>query len=401
MRVLTVGNMYPPLSLGGYELIWESAVEHLRASGHKVEVLTTRHGVEEAGAEVDEPYVHRELDWYWRDHAYPRLSPLERLGIERRNAAALRRRLRDLDPDVVCWWSMGGMSLSMIEAARRDGRRAAAVLCDEWLSYAPHVDGWTRMFEGRPLAARLAALATRIPTRVELAGVGPCLFLSGTLRERAPAGLELDEAEVCRRGIDRELFSPRPAGEWSWGLAYVGRIDPRKGIDTAILAMSMLPDQTTLDVVGGGDESHLSELRSLAEREGVGERVRFRRLPREELPDAYGAADALLFPVRWPEPWGLVPLEAMATGTPVVATGTGGSGEYLAHEENCLLFAPADDPRALADAVRRLEAEPALRTRLRAGGLETSGRFSEREFNEAVERLVEQAAKGSTPGAGS
>jgi glycogen(starch) synthase len=401
MRILTVGNMFPPLSLGGYELIWESAVEHLRASGHEVAVLTTRHGVEEAGGEADDTHVHRELDWYWRDHAYPRLSPLERLGIELRNAAALRRHLRVLDPDVVCWWSMGGMSLSLIEVARRDGRPAAAVLCDEWLSYAPHVDGWTRMFAARPRAARLAALATGIPTAVDLADVGPCLFLSRALLERAPAGLALEHTEVCRRGVDRELFTPRPARNWSWSLAYVGRIDPRKGIDTAILAMTMLPAQATLDVVGGGDEDHLSELRSLAKREGVGDRVRFRCLPRERVPDAYGAADAVLFPVRWQEPWGLVPLEAMATGTPVVATGTGGSGEYLDDGENCLLFAPTDDPGALAGAVRRLESEPELRARLRARGLETSGRFSEEEFNEAVARLVERAAGGPPTGAGS
>ena len=54
----------------------------------------------------------------------------------------------------------------------------------------------------------------------------------------------------------------------------------------------------------------------------------------------------VVFPVRWEEPWGLVPIEAMARGRPVVATGRGGSGEYLRDGENCVLFEADDAERA-------------------------------------------------------
>ena len=57
--------------------------------------------------------------------------------------------------------------------------------------------------------------------------------------------------------------------------------------------------------------------------------------PRAELRDVYAAADVVVFPVQWNEPWGLVPLEAMSVGRPVVASGTGGSAEYLRDGENC------------------------------------------------------------------
>ena len=50
---------------------------------------------------------------------------------------------------------------------------------------------------------------------------------------------------------------------------------------------------------------------------------------REELPAAYRAADVFVFPSTWSEPFGLVPIEAMACGVPVVGSGTGGSGEFL------------------------------------------------------------------------
>jgi glycosyltransferase involved in cell wall biosynthesis len=100
-----------------------------------------------------------------------------------------------------------------------------------------------------------------------------------------------------------------------------------------------------------------------------------------------------VFPVRWQEPWGLVPLEAMARGRPVVATGRGGSAEYLRDGENCVLF-EADDPAALAAAVRRLASDSQLRIRLREDGLATAPSYTEPLFNEAVERALQDETTG-------
>ena len=112
----------------------------------------------------------------------------------------------------------------------------------------------------------------------------------------------------------------------------------------------------------------------------------------EKLPgDCRAAADAILFPVTWNEPWGLVPLEAMATGRPVIATGTGGSGEYLRDGENALLVPPGD-AGALAEAVKRLAADPDLRAHLRAGGLTTARRYSQAAFEDRVIAVLERAA---------
>src|SRR3954451_4049741 len=171
MRVLTVGNMYPPLHDGGYELVWRDAVEDLRGRGHEVRVLTTEHRAAEPRPAEDA--VFRELRWYWRDHEFPRLSPARRLRLERHNAAVLDRHLRDLDPDVVGWWSMGGMSLGLIERARRAGRPAVAAVCDDWTLYGPRVDGWIRMFATRPRTGAIAERTTGLPTRVDLARLGP------------------------------------------------------------------------------------------------------------------------------------------------------------------------------------------------------------------------------------
>src|SRR5207237_9395128 len=95
-------------------------------------------------------------------------------------------------------------------------------------------------------------------------------------------------------------------------------------------------------------------------------------------------ADALLFPVLWDEPFGLVPIEAMACATPVIATGTGGSAEFLEHEANCLLV-PRGDARALAAAVQRLAGDHELRTHIVAGGLRTASELTIDKMADALE----------------
>lgn len=382
MRILTVGNMYPPHHLGGYELMGRSAVAHHRAAGHEVRVLTTdwREPYVDASTPEDED-VHRELRWYWHDHDFPRLGPRARLTLERHNAEILDRQLEAFAPDAVSWWAMGGMSLSLIERAHRAGLPAAATVVDDWLLYGPQVDAWWRLLRRR---------ATR------LANACRWVFASHTLRARArESGFDPPLAEVAHPGIDLELFRRRERArpEWDWRLLYCGRIDERKGIDTAIEALTHLPPQTTLRIVGGGDDAHLAELRALTDRLGLEARVTFERHPREELPQIYADADALLFPVRWIEPFGLVPLEGMACGTPVVASGRGGSGEYLSDGANCLLFAVEDGASALAAAVDRLAGDARLRERLVTAGRATAEGFTESRFNDAVLAALERSVR--------
>jgi glycogen(starch) synthase len=390
MRVLSVGNMYPPSSVGGYELVWQSAVAQLRRSGHTVRVLTSDYRADAGGAEHD---VHRELRLYWDEHRFPRLSHRQRLRLEQANARAFSAHLHEFEPDIISWWAMGGMSLSLIEQARRAGLLAVGVVCDDWMLYGPRVDAWTRTFATRPRLAAIVDRATGLPTRLRLGDSGTWLFLSETLRKRVErAGIELGATAICNRGPDGDLFRARPPRDWAWRLLYAGRIDPRKGIDTAIEAMARLPEEATLEIDGSGDDAHRRELEGLIHELGVERRVGFVNRPREEVPDGYAGADVLVFPVRWEEPWGLVPLEAMAIGTPVVATGTGGSGEYLRDGENCLLFPPSEAD-GLATAVRRLAADPGLRQRLREGGFETAAAFSDDFFNQTIERTLELAVR--------
>ena len=394
MRILSVGNLYPPHHFGGYELIWRGAVEHLRDAGHEIRILTTDHRHPSPDPAVPEdPDCHRELRWYWRDHAFPKMTPLGRLQLERHNAKVLERHLDEWSPDLVAWWAMGGMSLSLVERVHRAGRPSVAVVMDDWPSYGPKVDAWQAPLYGRPRRGRVVELLSRVPTLRDLGSRTRWVFISRHQLERTEKSLgALPGARVAHAGVDEELFREAPEHPWRWRLLYCGRIDPRKGIDLAVASLPLLPPEATLRVVGDGDPEHREELERQARDLGVSDRVLFERVDRDRLAETFAEHDALLFPVRWPEPWGLVPLEAMAVGLPVVASGRGGSAEYFEDGANSLLADPDSGPGPLADALLRLAEDAELRARLRAAGLRTAERYPDTAFASAVADMAAETA---------
>jgi glycosyltransferase involved in cell wall biosynthesis len=380
--------------------VWQSAVDHLRARGHDVRVLTTDTRTGSPDAE-DEGGVHRELRWPWplRDGWFEGLSFSGRFDLARHNHSTLTRHLDEFRPQVVSWWAMGGLTLGLLDAVRRQGLPAVAFVHAEWLDYGRRADGWMNTFRGRrsrliPLVERLS----RIPVEPKFAEAARYVFVSEHTRQHALSlGLGLRDTAIAHSGIHVDFLDPAPEAPWGWRLLYVGRLDPNKGIDTAVEAMRHLPAPARLELIGGWDTDEEARLRRLAADVGVAERVHFAgHHGRAEIIEAYGRADAVVFPVRWEEPWGLVPLEAMGRGRPVVATGRGGSAEYLRDGYNCLLF-DADDAKALAAALSRLASDEALRARLRRGGLETAPKYTDEVFNEAVEEELTRAA--ASPGA--
>jgi glycosyltransferase involved in cell wall biosynthesis len=381
VRVLCVGNTYPPQAPGGgYELTWRSFVTHLRDRGHAVRVLTSVH--REPGVDTpDDPEVYRELPWYWRHHVFLTLPWRERIAVERNAASLLESHIEEFEPDAVNWWGMGGMSLGLVERVRRAEIPAVGVVGDEWMVWGPRTDGWLQAMRRLHFAAPIAGRLTGLPAKVNLADAAVWLYNSHwVMRQSGVPG------RVEHPGIDNALFTEVSPREWSWRLLYLGRIDESKGVHVAMDALRHLPADATLTLQGRGDPAYVATLPSSP-------RVTFTNEPRERLRDVYAEHDAVLFPAQWEEPWGLVPLEAMAVGRPVVASGTGGSAEYLRHEENALIYSPRDSAAALADAVKRLADDADLRARVRQGGLPTAAKFSERRYNEAIERALEEAVR--------
>jgi glycogen synthase len=377
LRILVLSNLYPPATVGGYERMCRDVVLRFRRRGHRVVVLTTTFAV---GAPDDDPDVHRRLAFYWDGEAISCPSLLRQVKLEQAGQRELKRLLRSFDPDVVSVWGMGAMSLGLLATIVDCGPPIAYVVGDDWLVYGRWADCWTRRRdEGSPVAG-LVGDVLRLPAApADMATTGAFCFVSEFTRRRAEevGGVELVAPRVIPAGIDPEDFPPVQPDErpWRWQLLCVGRIEPAKGFDTAIRAVGRLPPQATLTIIGPGVGAHRDQLTRLALEIGVEERVLWKRCDRSELRDHYRSADVFIFPSTGHEAFGLVALEAMACATPVIATGAGGSSEFLVDGDNCLLVPPADD-LALVDALLRLDDDPILRRRIVAGGLDTAARLT-------------------------
>lgn len=197
-----------------------------------------------------------------------------------------------------------------------------------------------------------------IRTADQAAGsIGVCSALMESL---AGLGADTSKLHVMRNGVDLQRFSPvdRLAARERIGvpannkmLFSVGYLIERKGHNIAIEAMARLPQDYMLVIAGTGPERE--KLERLASELGVKERVQFAgQIPNEDLKWWYSAADALVL-CSSREGWANVLLEAMACGTPVVATNIWGTPEVVASPEAGRLMA-ARTPTALVDACNEL-----------------------------------------------
>ena len=198
-------------------------------------------------------------------------------------------------------------------------------------------------------------------------------------------GVDRHRIAVIPCGVDLSRFTPdgpraAPPADGRRRLLAVGRLVPRKGFDTAIAALRSLPG-AELVIAGGPPEGDLARdpeaqrLRECARENGVGDRVRLLGgVPRGEMPALIRSADAVVC-TPWYEPFGIVPLEAMAGGVPVVAAAVGGLTDTVLDGTTGVLVPPRD-PDRLAAALEPLLADPDYRSRLGANGLRRArGRY--------------------------
>jgi glycosyltransferase involved in cell wall biosynthesis len=156
---------------------------------------------------------------------------------------------------------------------------------------------------------------------------------------------------------------------------FLGVLEPKKNVEVLLEAVARVRrtrawGATELAIVGAAGWGPVPGRRAHAL--GLDGAVRFiGAAPDADLPALYGGATAFAFPSLW-EGFGLPVLEAMASGTPVVASNRGALPEVTAGA--ALLVEPAPEP--LAEALERLLTEPALRARLRAEGLARAAQFS-------------------------
>jgi glycosyltransferase involved in cell wall biosynthesis/phosphoheptose isomerase len=196
-------------------------------------------------------------------------------------------------------------------------------------------------------------------------------------------GAENERLAIVPCGVDLELFSPSGPAEPRAGgrrrLLYVGRLVQRKGVGNVISALPRLPG-VELVIAGGPEHERLDDdpearrLCELAAELGVADRVQMRgRVERERLPELIRSADAVVA-VPWYEPFGIVPLEAMACGVPVVAAAVGGMIDSVV-DGRTGVHVPPRDPDRLAEAISTLLEDPARRRAYGTAGVKRARRL--------------------------
>lgn len=422
MKILIVGNLYPPHYMGGYELRCAQVAEALQAAGHEVQVVvsTWQPGVTNPPRSRDTVrgvIVHRILHQSafppcWK----PRPWVFFQARHELEDARRLQKIVASFRPDVINWWSLYGLSKLLLVLPGRAGIPDISWIEHRWMTNEVGRNGeiparfWHAVWEGewgaRALHPLLHLLGRVWEARAAREGLAErdfsrppshvCFVSEFMARLHREEGLNFPSTEVIHGGVPTDTFyrAPRAVTEpEALKLLYAGQVTRDRGLITVVEALGRLHAQgasgVTLHVAGDGHVAYFSEVREQIERLGLASWVRFLgKVPHDRMPELYSQHDVLVFASSRPEGLPLTMIEAMMSGCAVVTTVAGGAAE-IAERARLPTFV-ADDPADLAAVLSRLAADRAEMARVAARGQSVArDEFSFEHMMERFKRSLE------------
>ena len=335
-RVLLISNLYPPHFIGGYEVAAKDVADGLSARGYEVRVLTSMFGLD---APARNDGVARVLD-----HSYgrPGNSVMADPVFSAYNEYAIKAEVAGFSPDLIYLWNFHGLSmLSVMRTVLEAGIPYVFHAMDYHLVTKP---GATPSWLENTIRAFLSQERCRT------------VVMSETVRGKFDA-CGFPNLRLVYHGV-KQLFERTSPRSDALRLLFVGALVQGKGLHLLIQALEKVravDPRVTLDVYGAGDRDYENQLRRMVEDARLP--VTFHgSVPHDEILPLYSNFDALVLPTLREEPFGIVMIEAMASGLPVIATSAGGPIEVVVPGETGYLFklGNADD---LAEAILRLVAD--------------------------------------------
>ncbi|MGH9127001.1 MAG: glycosyltransferase family 4 protein [Acidimicrobiales bacterium] len=405
MRILLLPSAYHP-AVGGVEQLTSRLAAHLVRGGHEVAVWTNHHPADLPAVEVVGGVEVRRY-----------LFPLPRRdrralaawpGAAERSFAQLSRDLEQWRPEVL-----------HVQCVSAQGVYAAALARRHRVPLVVSLQGETVM-DDHDIYQRSVAMRAALRTTLAAAQVvtGCSAFVLADAVDHF--GLRPSKGRVVYNGVDLDEASPGRADPvradpgrveagradpvqfdppWERFVLAVGRLVPKKGFDLLIEAFSQLDGHLDVGLVIGGSGEDEARLRDLVEARGLGSRVLLAgRLDRRQVAAAMAAAEVFVLPSRL-EPFGIVVLEAMAVGTPVIVSSRGGAGEIVRSGRTGLVVDPFDTP-ALTAAMAGLLDDQAWRRRLVTAGRERVRRFAWPEIVAQYEAIYRQVGRDRQDPAG-
>jgi len=347
MKVCLLSKMYPPV-VGGSGMYAYEIANGLAEIGHEVDVFTQSTGDDRT---LD---VHDNVSVYSLAKARRYLVTFETLYFSARARFAV-----DFDEyDVIHGTLMPASTLALSD---RLGIDAPIVLTshsfalNEVFAHSPEKPAdYLLKYAFHPMNVVMDNVAARSADRI--------VAISEEMRGQLVEKYGLDERNVTRisHGVDTERYRPReevhPAvSEDKLTLLFVGRLISRKGADLAVEALAAT-DRDDVELLVAGTGRLEDDLKRLVRERGIGDRVQFLGyVPDEDLPLLYASADATLFTSNY-EGFGLVFLESLASGTPVIGTSAGGIPDIVENGEAG--YVCAGDPEAFAERIEELAEQP-------------------------------------------
>jgi glycogen synthase len=352
MRVLAITNLYPPVSLGGYEMACANVCRELLARGHQVKVLTGRSHLPVMGGAPDEAHVSRVMDLNWYLPHLPGNAYIFNREVHRShisslaNTAILHDEIGRFRPDVVYVWNMIGLGgvglLDLLNTIRMP---------------------WVLHLMDRTPADLLHNCAPSDQAVFDAAG--PQLYrdarviaISRHILEdiRDACGIDLlDRADIVPAWADAS-GAPAHKPFLRDGIARfvtACAILPHKGVDLILEAAASLHGSGVRFLVNLYGDGDVGGYAAKSDAMGLSSVVSFKgQRPQGELMSLYGDYDAFLFPTWRREPQAFAPVEAMACGTPPVVTRDCGNAERLVDGLDCLKIDRT--AAALEQAMRRI-----------------------------------------------
>lgn len=429
MKILVINNLFPPLHAGTFDFRCQAVVESLSKRGHELHVLTSRYGLT---TEQRDREVARRLILNGR-FDLPEITSYGALKeIEQENNQIVQETIQLYQPELIYVWSLQGLSKSIIFTLRNSKIPTVYDVADDWLSEGIQEDPWLKWWnrDSAPLGAGILRKLLEIsgqrdrvnavaPTRMmkgyervpELYGkvrdrgavqphsIGAFIFeriyfCSNALKTQAEnAGFRVGHAEVIYPGIptDRFYADINPSGTVPRKFLVISRLSAKSGVMTVLEGLKIALQnkvQASLTICGKGESEQMAQLRSFVIQHSLP--VEFITLSNQQkdLAQVYRKHEAFIYCTEWDEPFAVTPIEAMASGLPVIAARSGGVSELLRVGQNGWAYTPGD-PVELASRMMELQIQPALRVQLAENAQsEVMNRFSESFMLDQIESYL-------------
>ena len=373
-RICILSKMFPP-GVGGAETYAYELAEGLGRRGYDVDVYTQ--WVDRPDETAD---THENVSVYRICKARKKLVTFETLRF-----SLTARRMVEFNEYNIVHGTL--MPASTIAVTPLNGVEAPVVLTshgtslDELSAVTPEIPtDYLLKYAFHPMNVGMDYLAGRSADDI--------IAISDHARDRLVGeyGFDEDQVHLIPHGVDTDRFHPHdevhPAVDPDkLSLLYVGRLAPRKGVALALRAFAAA-EHSGMELLVGGTGRHEERLRRLASDLGVADQVRFLGyVPGDELPLLYSSADVFVLPSQY-EGFGLVLLEAVACGTPVIAANVGGVPTAVDGDYGIVVDRTVD---AFADAIKTVD-DDGVRERMRRAAVDARDRI---DWDEIIGQIVD------------